>query len=169
MARKRRSNRRKNFVALPFNTTVVLDTLANGAVIAADLLASLSEDLYVISVDGTWAMLGHTAGEGPIHVGYAHGDLSVTEIGENLTADLSNPDDIIQKERSRRPVRRAGSFPGLSTEEVLNNGVPLRTTIKFTIGDGNSFDIWAQNVSGATLTTGCTVRLDGTVYGRWLR
>ncbi len=139
-------------------------------VVEDDLLGNpFGEDIFVISIDGQWAMLDHTGGEGPIEVGFSHGDLSTTEIAECLVAELTDPDDIIQKERSRRPVRRAGTFHGLQAVETLNDGKPIRTQMKISIGNGHDVGIWAANRDAATLTTGTVIVCDGTLYGRWQR
>lgn len=160
---------RKGFVAIPVSQQLTLSTLASNTVIAADLIASLTEDLFVISADLMVSLLNQTFSEGPIQVGLAHGDLSVAEIGENLNANVTGPDDIIQMERARRPVRKIGMFSGVAGDITLNDGKSLRTKVKFTIGDGNALAVWAVNRSGATLTTGTLVRFDGVIYGRWLR
>ena len=47
----------------------------------------LGEDIFVISVDCMWNLRGHTASETPLEFGFAHGDLSVTEIAEALNWD----------------------------------------------------------------------------------
>ncbi len=166
--RRRRSN--KNFVVIPFTTTLTLGTLAAGVTIKVDSLGgALGEDLYVISMDSLCSIIGVTATEGPIRIGVAHDDLTVSEIQENLDAEMTDPDDIIAKERSRRPVREIGMFPGLSTNEILNNGVPLRTKIMISFGDTHNVAFWASNHSGATLTTGASIKVSGKFYGRWQR
>ncbi len=166
---RHKGSRRRGFVAIPVSQQITLGTLASNIVVAADLIAALTEDLYVISADLMWSRLNAADGEGPIQVGIAHGDLSVTEIGENLNANVTGPDNIIQMERARRPVRKAGMFSGLAGDEVLNDGKEIRSRIKFSIGDGQAVLAWAVNRSGATLTTGGLVRVDGTIYGRWQR
>ncbi len=166
MATKRRRKSR-NFVAIPFDQQLALATLNDNIVLSASTIGVLTEDLFVISVDATWSLRGHTATEGPIEVGFAHGDLTDTEIAEALDASVLDPSDIIAGERARRPVRRSGKFSGLSTEEVLANGEQIRTKCKFTIGSGKNFDLWASNRSGANLTTGTIVEVQGTIYGRW--
>ncbi len=169
-AKRGRKRTRRNFTALPFQSQLSLSTLADNTILIDDLFGSaLLEDLSIISVDAFFALRTGTAGEGPIVVGYAHGDLTATEIKEKLTANLFDPDDIIAKERSRRPVRDAGIFPVLSLPEVLNNGNPLRTPIRFLVGSGKSFNIWVWNQSGGNLTTGMILETQGKVYGRWIR
>jgi len=104
---------------------ITLSTLAANTVIVANMIASLTEDLFVISVDLMWSLLGGTAGEGPIEVGVAHGDLTVAEILEAIAASPTGPGDLIQNERSRRPVRGAGSFPGITATEVIAQAPPI--------------------------------------------
>ncbi len=165
MARKRQ----KGFVVIPFTASVALSTL-NDTIVLSDVIITMGEDLFIISVDALWTIHGLTAGDTPIDVGFSHGDLTVTEIGEALDANLSDPDDIIQKERSRRPVRRAGTFAGsTATEFVLNDGKTVRTRVKFSVGDGHSFRNWARNISGANLQTGAVLQCNGKLFGRWQR
>ncbi len=169
MARKRR----RGFVAIPFQTEITLATLANNAVLSAAIL-TLGEDLFLISIDATWTLAGIDLGEMPIAVGFAHGDLSDTEIAEALTAALTDPDDIITKERSRRPVRKAGVLAEGSaiagSDVPMSDGDIVRTRMKMSIGDGHTIDVWAQNRSGAAnLTGGMIVKVEGTIYGRWQR
>ncbi len=167
--KRRKSRRSRGFVAIPFFTEITLSTLAQNTALAQALL-TLGEDLYALSIDCLWSLKGLTPGEGPVSVGFAHGDLTVAEITETLDASVSDPDDIIAKERARRPVRRAGLFSGIAATENLNNGVPVRTKLRFSVGDGHSINAFAVNRSGAApLTTGGIVVLAGTIYGRWQR
>ncbi len=164
-----RGNRRKNFVAIPFAAGLTLSTLADGVVLAGAALAAFGEDIFIVSMDLLWTLRGGTAGEGPIIVGVAHGDLTVTEIKEALEAELTDPDDIIAKERARRPVRRVGVFPGLATNESLEDGKKIRQKVKFSVGDTHTLNLFAQNNSGGALTGGQICNISGTIYGRWQR
>ena len=164
----RRRRNRTGFVAIPFEDDISLATLAHNTVISSDVM-TLGEDLFCISVDALWSKSDGTAGEGPIHVGFAHGDLTVTEIQEALSANLTDPDDIIARERARRPVRKSASFPQIAADEVVASGLPIRTKLRFSLGDGHPLRTWAYNRSGATLTTGVNIRVSGTLYGRWQR
>ncbi len=170
MARKTGRSRgrksRKGFVAIPFTDAITLGTLASGTVLKMDNPIVPTEDLFVISVDTTWTIRNLTAGEGPLPIGWAHNDLTVTEIGESIDATMLNPNDIIARERSRRPVRKAGTFHGLSSEESLNDGMPVRTKCKFSVGE-TGLTAYVANRSGANLTTGAIILLNGTIYGRW--
>ena len=133
-------------------------------------LITCGEDLFVISIDGMWTLREATAREGPIEVGFCHGDLSATEVTESLNAEQQDPDDIIQNERARRPVRRAGQFRVFDTEEMLpTHGDMLRTGCKFSVGDGHTVNCFIANRSGGSLTTGAIVEVNGNIYGRWQR
>ncbi len=154
---------------MPFNTTIALSTLGSGVVLLQNAIASLGESFYAVSVDSWWASTGHTAAEGPIQVGFAHGDLAVAEIKECIESDLSDPNDIIQRERARRPVRTVGYLRQAdATPQVIDGGEKQRTPLRFKLGDGNAINVWASNRSGAQLTTGTIIRCDGVIYGRWL-
>ncbi len=167
--KKRRSKNRRNFVAIPFTENLPLLTLADATVLVKETVAAFGEDLFIISVDALFTLRDLTTGEIPITVGFSHGDLSPTEVAEALTAELTDPDDIIAKERARRPVRKVASFAGLASSLIINDGNKIRQKIIFSVGDGHTFDFFAFNRSGALLTTGAVLQLDGTIYGRWQR
>ncbi len=166
MAKNRK--RRGRLVVLPINAQITLGTLADGSAVVANLIQSLTEDFYAISVDLAWALRGLTSGEVPIQVGIAQGDLTVAEVVEAVTAAPTGPGDIIQNERARRPVRISGQFGDVGTDQSLAHGEMVRTKARFLISDGKSFNAWALNRSGANLTTGAVIRVTGRAYGRWL-
>ena len=166
----RTRKRTRGFVAIPYILKLTLGALVDlGMVKIAATNNPFGEDIYVISVDVLASMTDHTAAEGPVNIGLAHNDLSTTEIGEALDAELTDPDDIIQKERGRRPVRRVGVFPGSAAQETLNNGNLTRIKVKFSIGNDHSLAFYARNISGGTFTTGTLVFISGTIFGRWQR
>ncbi len=167
--RKYKKQNRKNFVTIPFETAVNLVTLANDTVLFAALMANFGEDIYIISIDALFSIRGLTALEGPLQFGFSHGDLTVGEVKEFTEAEMTDPDDIIAKERSRRPVRRAGQFSGLNTDDISNDGRVLRQTIKFSVGNDHNINAWIKNRSGSALTTGANFSVTGLIYGRWQR
>lgn len=163
----RRNN--KNFVAIPFQVEITTAALGDGLVNFASLVGNFGEDIFIISIDCLWSTEGMTAGEGPLAVGFSHGDLSATEVVEALDASLTDPDDIIALERSRRPVRKAGVFPILSIAETLKQGEAVRTRLKFSVGDGHPINAWVHNQSGGQLAAGSVIETWGTIFGRWQR
>lgn len=168
VTKKKQYNRAKNFQAIPFTGQLALLTLATDVVLTGAIIGNFLRSFFGISVDCTWALRGGTNTEGPIQVGFAHSDLSVSEVAEALSAEVVDPSDIIARERSRRPVRRSGVFPGISTQGVLNDGKVIRTKLKFSMSIAKTLNIWALNQSGATLTTGAVLEVQGVIYGRWM-
>ncbi len=152
---------------MPVEATLSLGALANDATVSSALTALGVTEAYVISADLTYALKGLTGEEGPLRVGLANDDLSVTEINEKLDARPTSQADIVAMERSRRPVRDAGTFGGQTPESVLNEGLPIRTTCKFHLAEGKELAVWIRNKSGATLTTGAVLQVSGTMYMRW--
>ncbi len=167
---KRYRKNRRNFVAIPFTLSQGLSTLADDALLEIALTAVFGEDIYIISVDALIQVRDFAAGDTPLRFGYAHSDLTTGEIVEALDAELINPDDIIQKERARRPVRKVGQISAASEDSArFNNGNMKRTPIKFSVGEGFNLAFWIRNQSGQTLTTGAVLEVDGIIYGRWQR
>ncbi len=169
--KKRTGKNRRNFVAIPFEGLITLGTLGSNTVIAEPLLGSnFGEDIFILSVDMLATIRDHTAGETPLVVGLSHSDLTVTEVAEALAAEVTDPDDIIAKERARRPVRRFGVFNSMLNGDMqLGDGKLLRVPVKFSVGDGHDLDIFIVNKSGAALTTGSICVFSGTIFGRWQR
>ncbi len=177
MANKRSRRRSSGFVAIPVQGSFALTTLADQAVLSADLFsAALTEDLFVISTEITAQIRGVTAGEGdPSTLGLAHGDYQDTEIAEALTVKLLGPGNKIEQERARRLVRKIGVFQAsnVNVETELKmigkGGSPNpKTKVRFVIQSAKTMKIWIQNRSGGVLTTGQILEFDGMVYGRWI-
>ena len=161
---------RKGYQAIPFSTSLVIGALGAGTVISADLLGgNFLEDMFILRIDGLWSMRGHTAGEGPLIVGYHHGALTVAQVAENLDANLLEPDNIISREFARRPVRRTGVFAGANVGFVLNNGNFIQQKVKFSVGSGHAIKAFVRNQRSSALTSGTTIEVQGTLHGKWQR
>ncbi len=166
----RKSRRRKGFVAIPFQGNLALGNLGAGGIIKANLLGTdFGEDYFCFSMDLLMHLETNTAGDGPLKMGVAHEDLTLAEIVEAITAELTDPDDIIAKERARRPVRTVSSFNGLAATEITNDGQMKRIKVGWSIGDGHNLDLWAQNDDADARQTGGIVQFSGVLYGRWQR
>lgn len=163
---KKRSYRK--IVVIPTQVSLTTTGVANNIVEKGSGF-SFGERFYVTSVKGSWSIRGNTVGEGPILVGFCHGDLSTTEVAEALSASPTDPDDTTAMEQASRPVRRVGKFSSLSIDEVLADGREIKTKIKFRypIGAGHRLDIWMQNRTGAILTGGAVITFDGLIFGYW--
>lgn len=168
---KRRRKYDRNFVAIPINVAQSLGTLGDDVVIKIGMQgANLTEDLFIYSIEGTHTIRDATAGEGPLLVGFAHDDYSVSEIAEatDVGSTMLGPSDKIESERARRLVRKIGTFRGREAEETLNEGSPIKTRVKWTQQDGGDPSLFIQNRSNAALAGGTVYEFEGYIYGKWL-
>ncbi len=166
MAKGHGKRRNSRFQVLKVDASVSLSTLGNGGTILLGLMA-ITGQFKVVAADLLWAIDNLTAGEGPIQAGLSNGDLSTTEVQESLDSSPTSESDIIARERARRPVRSIGVFPGNDTHEVLNDGRMMRTKFFTQLAEGDSLMAFVRNQSGAALTTGAVLRVQGRVYGYW--
>ncbi len=160
---------KRKLVVLKEQDTITLGTLANNTVIKQANTYEITEDFFVLSVDTLATIRDATAGEVPIILGWADDNLSVAEIAEAIDATPAGPNDIIQMERTRRPVRLIGQFTSPDTHTELANGDMIRTKIRRSVASGRGMTFWAQNKSGATLTTGASITFTNKYYGYWQR
>ncbi len=158
MAKRRRSRWGPNDKNIPFLSNLNVGAPLDGIVVKGTTLAASDRSYRLLSFTTQWAMRGHTASEGPIMVGYAHNDYSVTEIKEALEAEAAMATgDKVANEQANRLVRLVGTFQGALTDEVLNDGKPIRTRLNWAIPLGGNVAVFAYNRSGATLTTGSVI------------
>ncbi len=157
-------------MAIPVERDLTLSTLGDDTAIVTSLLGgNFTEDFFWISTDLAWSSKGATAGEGPIVVGLAHGDYIAAEIVENLDVSFLGPGNKIQQEQSRRLVRRVGEIANAnSIFHIAPEGGLIRTKSRFVVESGKAANMWAVNKSGAQLTTGQSIHVVGTIYGRWI-
>ena len=145
-----------------------LATLGNATALPGEVVPAADGEYLAITMKGTWALRDGTAAEGPITVGFSHGDYTATEIGEWLASSTAmSRGDKIANERAKRLIRRVGVFSGSGTDETLNDGKPITTRLGWAIPEGTVINLWAFNQSGAALTTGTEVVFNGQVFLRW--
>ncbi len=168
-ARPRRRRWTADMQAVPYTEAFSLGTLASVTVITGTVLPASDNEYRCLSISTLWSLRNHTGSEGPIIVGYAHGDYSVTEIKQCIEAEGSmTRGDKIAAEQADRLVRRVGVFAGTTAEDTLNDGKPIRTRLNWVIPDGKTLTAWAYIQSGAALTTGSNVVLNGKTTIRWI-
>lgn len=168
--RKKINRNRQNFVAIPFSNASALGALTDETIIKSSLTPAFGEDIWIISVDINFIIRDGTSGETPLFVGLAHGDYTVAEILEAVNAEVTDPDDKIAQEHAKRKVRKIGAVYSMGTApQRFNDGKIFRQKVQFSVGDGHTIDFWIKNQSGATLTTGGVLEMDGVIYGRWQR
>jgi len=164
--RRRRWNPNNRVVAIAVETG--LSTLVDQGVLKAALTVSADEEYRAISLKCSWSIRDVTAGQGPVHFGVAYGDYDATEIKEYLEAtQMMVRGNKIATEQGNRQIRRIGTFSNGGTEEVLNDGKAVHTKLNWHIPSGRTLTVWAQQQSGAPLTTGQLIVTHGTMFMRW--
>ncbi len=145
--------------------TLALATLASNTLLGALFDETPDETVFALSLECTWSMAEHTPAEGPIVVGVAHGDYTDAEI-EAVIENTGSWDrgDLVQQEVARRKVRIVGVFDGLLSEEKLNDGLPIKTVLKFEILTGKTLRLFAYNRDASSLTTGSLILINGHVW-----
>ncbi len=160
-----KNKKRYNLFAPRISMSAAAGALADNTVARSALAATLVREVWVHSVKCTYVVDAHTAGEGPWLFGWAHSDYTAAEILECLTAvgswDISNK---ILQEQARRKVRIVGTFNGLASEELFNDGRALKSTIKFKLTAGQTLVLWQWNRSGAIFSTGSLIQVNGVAY-----
>ncbi len=162
MARKP-AKRRFNLRAVRHSSATNLGALASAIVTLAAVYGNADGAYRIMSSSATWSLKNHTAGEGPLQVGYAHGSYTVTQIKEFIESSSSiSIGTKLAGEQSNRLIRLIGTFSGNFAEETLNDGRPIKTRLNWAIPIGTNFNFFIYNDSGATLTTGSSVDVTGT-------
>ncbi len=160
---KHPKRRRYNLRRVRVSPSIALGALASGVAVASGLTGAAPNSYRCISTSMVWALELGTANEGPITVGYAHSDYTVTEIKEALEAAASiDPGKKIEQERANRLIRIVGTIS--SDEERLNDGRPVKTRLNWLIAPGDEVNAFAFNDSGASLTTGSILHPMGSVW-----
>ncbi len=163
MARKPARRRRYNLRPVRVTPKMVLSTLASVTAQKQDLSAASSSTYRAISCHSSWVLSGITAEEGPIVVGYAHSDYTVTEIKEFI--ESSNSIDVglkVEQEKANRLIRIVGSMSSSTAE--LNEGRPIKTRLNWLMGIGTKVSMFAYNENASDLTTGGVLDMTGTLY-----
>ncbi len=138
-------------------------TPASDIVVLQAMTAVAVSTYRAISVKATWNLMNLTSGEGPVTVGLAHSDYTVTEIKECLEAQAGiDPGNKTAQEQANRLVRVVGAYG--SVQAMLNDGKPITTKLNWLIAIGRTVVMWAYNEDTATLTTGAVLNVSGNMW-----
>ncbi len=164
LAKRRSYPRRGAFGLRRVRTSpnLTLSTLASITAITAGLTGAADGAYRLVSAIMNWSIIGLTSGDGPIIVGYAYGDYTVTEIKEALEAGASiNKGDMVAQEQANRKIRVVGVF---SNTDELNHGEPVKTRLNWLIPIGTVVNMFAYNDGAALLSTGAIVSCFGSLW-----
>lgn len=171
MAKKPKSKRRFNLRRVRISSELALVTLASDTALLGSLTGAAGGAYRAVTMKHTFTLRNATEGEGPVTVGYAHSDYSVTEVKECLEAFAAiDQGDKIARERANRLVRTVGTFwrtggvTGAVGSASLNDGKPVRTRLNWLINIGDSVNLFVFNESTGALTTGAFVNIQGDMW-----
>ncbi len=163
LAKRKPVKRRFSLRPVRITPELALGTLASDTAITAALTGNSTVPYRVISIESTWNMIGGTGVDGPVTLGYAHSDYTVTEIKEALEAGASiDPGNKIANEQSNRLIRIVGSVD--AAQNRLNDGRPIKTRLNWAISIGQAVNMFAFNEEAAALSTGAVVHLAGKMW-----
>ncbi len=164
LAKGKGRRRRFNLRRVRLTPEKALATLASDTALSVAMVGSGIGSYRVVSIKGTWTIQGLTEGEGPITVGFAHSDYSVTEIKECLEASAAiDPGDKIAREQANRLVRVVGTFAG-DPSSALNDGKPISTRLNWLMVPGDAPNMFIYNEFTGSLTTGASVNFAGNMW-----
>ncbi len=165
MAKHGKGRRSFNLRKVPSTPAQALGTLAGVTVLAVDMVPDADGEYTVASAEYTHGITGLTAGEGPVQIGLAHSDYSVTEIKECLEAQASiSLGDKVAQEQANRLVRVLGRVS--AAEPNLNNGSPIKTKLNWKMTIGDQLVLFAYNDNSSPLTTGA---IQNAMGHQWIR
>ncbi len=159
----RRGKRRFNLRRVRVSPELALATLASDTVLATVLIGTSASTYRCMSVSLTWSLTDLTANDGPIIVGLAFSDYTVTEIKECLeAAEAIDIGDKIGQEKANRLVRIVGSMN--EVRESLSEGRLIKTRLNWLIPIGKAINVFAYNTGTGALTTGAFLNCDGSMW-----
>ncbi|CAN8138849.1 hypothetical protein THIOSC15_1170001 [uncultured Thiomicrorhabdus sp.] len=150
------------------NLQQALGTLGNRTAITIDTSRSshndLGDDFRIIKMEVTAAWNGWTAGEGPVLIGLASGELTVAEIAECLESAPSDRNSHDAMASAHWPVWPLGFVNGYNGETRIT----VEKTIRWTFSDPEAFQFFAYNMDAGSLTTGSSVTILAKIFGVWV-
>lgn len=170
MAKKGRRKFRR-YIRGVFNHDFALGAFAGETLIGSLLPDAVTETTFCTSVRATWSLGDFPAGDndGPILVGWAHGDYSDAEVESWLEATSTwEVGNLIAQELMRRKIKIVGTFPVQSAQNttavnVMNDGRPVKTKLNWMLQTGQILRAWAFNEGTGTITSG-TIHCHGVAH-----
>ncbi len=161
---KGKPRRRYSLRGVKVTPQFALGTLATQIVLTAPLVGTSDAQYRLVSASASWSLRSFTPGEGAITVGYAHNDYTITEIKEYLESATSiSPGNKVLQEQANRWIRVVGTFKA-EANNVLNEGLPVKTRLNWAIQIGSAVNVFAYNENSSALTTGSVIDMVGKIW-----
>ncbi len=171
MARKRGGRRRNTnwsrYIAGNIDKDIVLATLAAKTALRSVTAGIVVDTTKISSIRCTYSLSGITPADnkGPILVGCAHPDYSLTEIEQWIELDSSwNLGDMIGREVRQRKIRLIGVFDMPTVDggsSRLNDGLPVKTKLNWVITEDDGLAFWVYNLGTVALDGSANVNIFG--------
>ncbi len=119
----------------------------------------VEEKAWISSVRATYALAGISPVDnmGPIQVGIAHSDYTLSEIEAWIEQSTGWAEgDRVAQEISNRLIRRIGTFEmpdGPSDSVALNLGKPITTKLNWILVTGQNVVFWVYNEGSVAIAT----------------
>jgi len=151
---------------------ITLATLADATALLQDNTSNLTlvEDYRILKLDYHVGLNEVIAdGDGPIYFGICDGELTITEIAEQLvqTGPLSRNDNA-RTEQSLRPIWILEVFGPEKQGGGRPNWRQGTKNLRWTFSDPQGWNFFAFNQSGGVLVTGNVLRFRAESYGVWV-
>ncbi len=161
MARKPKRRRRMGrYLRGNVDEELTIAGLTTRNVVLAAFDETVNERTFVSTLVAMWSMdeWMPTANAGPIMVGVSHSDYTAAEIEEWIENTGSwNEGDLVQsREVGRRLIKQIGVFrdAGVVLQNLaLNEGRPIKTKLNWILNQGQTLNLWAYNLGGASVAT----------------
>ncbi len=169
MAKARRRGGMRRYMKGLISQDLALSTLATETATTFNT-GTTDTNVKVTSVVCTYAAQGLDtsagSGQGPLAVGWAHGDYSSNEIEAWFQASGTwQEGDLVVREIRSRLIRTVGTFTvvdaGSDSGQQLNDGKPIKTKLNWFIEDGESLQGFVYNYGSGNLVTGIEVYFEG--------
>lgn len=157
--RRRRKRRMRRYIKGNIDLNGNLGTLAAVTGILLVPADVVEEQAFISSVKCIYSLAGITQGDnvGPIHVGIAHSDYTLSEIEAWIEQSTGwAQGDKVAQEISSRLIRRIGTFdmPDVVGDSVtLNLGKPITTKLGWGLTTGQNVVFYVYNEGSVALST----------------
>ncbi len=138
-----------------------IGTLAAKTLVSVAIPGVVQERTLISSVVAAYGISDWTlaVGDGPLMVGVSHGDYSDAEIESYLEA-TGNWDEgnKVAQESARRKIRRVGMITAppdanVGSQNVLNDGKPIKTKLNWILNQGIGIRLWAYNMGDSAFAS----------------
>lgn len=153
---------------------IMYDTVAQtlgtlGAALALIVATKVvTTNFRLIKAEGWLHWQDATTEEGPLMIGIARGNLTVTQIKEALDSDVLSPASTEANEQAMRPIFL---FDEMLKADVAStkHSAYVSKTIRWTFTENVGFQLFCFNINTGALTTGSSIRGRMKYYGVWVK